>query len=62
VSVSETFQLSAPTTTRTRSGLAALLVVLALGLALLVVLLAVGTGDSTAHHIAGAHVTPHLAR
>jgi hypothetical protein len=62
MSVSETFQLRARPATRTHSGLLPLVVVLALGLALLVVLLAVGTGDSTAHHIAGAKVTPHLAR
>ena len=62
MSVSETFQLSAPTTTRNRSGLAALLVVLALGLAVLVLLVSVSTGGSAPHRVSGANAEPHLAR
>ncbi|HTT26991.1 MAG TPA: hypothetical protein VMG37_01165 [Solirubrobacteraceae bacterium] len=62
MSVSETFQLSAPTTTRARSGLAALLVVLALGLAVLVLLVSVSTGGSAPHRVSGANAQPHLAR
>jgi hypothetical protein len=62
VSVSETFQLSAPTTTRTRSGLAALLVVLAIGLAVLVLLLSISTGGYAPHRVSGANAEPHLAR
>ena len=64
MSVSETLQLTAPATTRVRSGILPLIVVLALGLALLVLMLATGTagGGSAAHHVAGAHVIPHIAR
>ncbi|HEY1518976.1 MAG TPA: hypothetical protein VGF91_21275 [Solirubrobacteraceae bacterium] len=62
MSVSESVQLAAPTTTRVRSGLAPLLVVLALGVAVLVLLLSTSTGASTPHHVAGASVTPHIAR
>ena len=62
MSVSETFQLSTPTATRSRSGLVPLAVVLALGLAVLVLLLTIPTGGAATHHIAGAHLMPHIAR
>jgi len=62
VSVSETFQLSAPSTTRARSALAALIAVLALGVAVLVLLLSVPTSGSATRHLSGAHATPHIAR
>lgn len=62
MSVSESVQLAAPTTTRVRSGLAPLLVVLALGLAVLVLLLATSTAGSTSSPVAGTHATPHIAR
>jgi hypothetical protein len=64
MSVSETFQLTAPTATPSRSGIVPLVVVLAIGVAVLVLMLATGTGGggSAAHHVAGAHVIPHLGR
>ncbi|MBV8217924.1 MAG: hypothetical protein JO325_05640 [Solirubrobacterales bacterium] len=63
MSVSETFQLSAPTTTRARSGLVPLIVVLALGVAVLVLMLSLSTGGNAGrHHIAGAQTTPHIGR
>lgn len=62
MSVSESVQLAAPTKTRVRSGLAPLIVVLALGLAVLVLLLSTSTGPSAPHHVSGASVTPHVAR
>jgi hypothetical protein len=62
MSASESFQLAAPTTTRVRSGLVPLVVVLALGLAGLVLMLATSTGGSAPHHVSGAPATPHIAR
>lgn len=62
MSVSESLNVPAPTTTKVHSRLAPLLVVLALGLALLVLLLSVPTSGSAPRHLAGAHTTPHIAR
>ncbi len=62
MSVSETVQLPAPTTTRARSGLAPLIVVLALGLAVLVLMLSIPTGGNAPRHHAGAQTSPHIGR
>jgi hypothetical protein len=64
VSVSETFELTVSRPTRTSSGIIPLVVVLAIGVAVLVLLLATdtGSGGSALHHVAGAHVIPHIAR
>jgi len=62
MSVYKTFQLPAPSAERARSGLAPLVVVLALGLAVLVLMLSISTGDSAPHHVAGARTIPHIAR
>jgi hypothetical protein len=62
VSVSETVQLPAPTTTRARSGLAPLIVVLALGLAVLVLMLSIPTGGNAPHHHAAVQTSPHIGR
>jgi hypothetical protein len=53
---------TAPTTTRVRSGIAPLVVVLALGLAVLVLMLSIPTSDSSPRHASGASTTPHIAR
>jgi hypothetical protein len=62
MSILESLQLASPTSTADRSGLVALGVILAIGVILLVLMLAFPTGGSVAHHVAGAHVVPHLAR
>lgn len=62
ISISESLQLLSPTDTTDRSGLVALGVILAIGVILFVLMLAFPTGGSTAHHVTGAHVVPHLAR
>jgi hypothetical protein len=62
MSVSETLELTAPTTPRVRSGIAPLVVVLALGLAVLVLMLSIATTGSSARHVSGAPATPHIAR
>jgi hypothetical protein len=62
ISISESLQLLSPTNTADRSGLVALGVILAIGVILLVLMLAFPTGESMPHHVAGAHVAPHLAR
>ena len=53
---------TAPTTTRVRSGIAPLVVVLALGLAVLALMLSIPTSDSSPRHASGASTTPHIAR
>jgi hypothetical protein len=62
MSISESLQLLSPTNTADRSGLVALGLILAIGVILLVLMLAFPTGGSVPHHVAGAHVVPHLAR
>ncbi len=53
---------TAPTTTRVRSGIAPLVVVLALGLAVLVLMLSIPTSGSSPRQPSGASTTPHIAR
>jgi hypothetical protein len=62
MSILESLQLASPTNTADRSGLVALGVILAIGVILLVLMLAFPSGGSVPHHVAGAHVVPHLAR
>ena len=62
MSISESLQLLSPTNTADRSRLVALGLILAIGVILLVLMLAFPTGGSVPHHVAGAHVVPHLAR
>lgn len=59
--VSETVEFNARTASRVRSGLAPLLVVLAIGLTALVLLLSLPAGGSAAHHHASTQA-PHIAR
>jgi len=62
MSVHESFPVRAPTTARARSGLAPLVVVVALGLAVLVLMLSIPTAGPGPHHVSSARTTPHVAR